>query len=290
MPDRSLELYLAQHYYSGPKSEAILNKYGDDGRKKKKKKKHTEGGDALTIKDDSSVWFGEEQEGDEDVAPEAVEVKEAPAPVATTKSQGWKNVREGEAVLPPTEAPPSAPREEQDTPAPPPIKAGLMSGAQLRAQREAREAAERAEREREAAEAAEAPPQETVYRDASGRKIDVEEEEARIREEHLRAEAKKKEREQWNQGLVQRREREAQRSELEAVQKEGVARYVFLLIQARKRRAYERRAERAHALGRPCGGLFDAALRPPCDAAAVHRPTASPQPLRHQAWVPLGRR
>ena len=42
----------------------------------------------------------------------------------------------------------------------------------------------------------------------------------------LQAERKKREREQWNQGLVQRREREEQRRELDRMQKEGVARYV----------------------------------------------------------------
>lgn len=256
MPDPSLERYLAQHYYSGPKSDAILKRYGEDGSKKKKRKKHTESGDALVIKDQSSVWFGEDPDTEdmEGVVPEAItEPEHTRKPERSTKSQGWVSVREAEpnAGISSKEPSPAVqeaspfekvPRtgtqettslnsmaEPVETPAPAPIKAGLMSGAQLRAQREAREAAERAEREREAAEAdADIPThQETVYRDASGRRIDPAEEEARIRQEHLSAEQKKREREQWNQGLVQRREREAKRRELESMQHEGVVRYVF---------------------------------------------------------------
>ncbi|WFC93693.1 Pre-mRNA-splicing factor cwc26 [Malassezia brasiliensis] len=216
MPDPSLEQYLAEHYYSGPKADAVLKRYGEDGKKKKKKRKHhTQNNDALIIKDDSAVWFGEEPEAEEaedDVVPEGI----PDAQYLQTSGQSAM-LMEMERV------------ESPISPAPPPIKAGLMSGAQLRAQREAREAAERAEREREAAEAAEKEDdipahQETVYRDASGRRIDLAEEEARIREEHLRAELKKREREQWNQGLVQRREREEKRRELDQMQKEGVAR------------------------------------------------------------------
>lgn len=269
MPDPSLEQYLAEHYYSGPKADAVLKRYGEDGKKKKKRKHRTESNDALIIKDDSAVWFGDEPEAEdaeEEVVPEAIpNAQYLQTSGRTSKPSGWVNVRQGEpqpATTHPSslgqsasgssegigmaaDAPKSAIQMETmhaelpATPAPVPIKAGLMSGAQLRAQREAREAAERAEREREAAEAAEneddiPPHQETVYRDASGRRIDLAEEEARIREEHLQAERKKREREQWNQGLVQRREREEQRRELDRMQKEGVARYVqYQLTQTR---------------------------------------------------------
>lgn len=263
MPDPLLEQYLAEHYYSGPKADAVLKRYGEDGKKKKKKRKHhTENNDALIIKDDSAVWFGDEPEAEEaedDVVAEAIpDSQYLQTSGSTSKPSGWVNVRQG-APQPTSNRPPSrdqptsgslegmgmatgvpetsmpkdmARAESPVSPAPAPIKAGLMSGAQLRAQREAREAAERAEREREAAEFAEKEDdipahQETVYRDASGRRIDLAEEEARIREEHLRAERKKREREQWNQGLVQRREREEQRRELDRMQKEGVARCVL---------------------------------------------------------------
>lgn len=269
MPDPSLEQYLAEHYYSGPKADAVLKRYGEDGKKKKKRKHRAESNDALVIKDDSAVWFGDEpetEEAAEEVVPEAIpDAQYLQTSGRTSKPSGWINVRQGEPQRTTTHSPSqgqaasgssegvgmatdvteSAPLtetmrvESPVTPAPAPIKAGLMSGAQLRAQREAREAAERAEREREAAEAAENEDnipahQETVYRDASGRRIDLAEEEARIREEHLRAERKKREREQWNQGLVQRREREEQRRELDRMQKEGVARCVlYLLTQSR---------------------------------------------------------
>lgn len=265
MPDPSLERYLAEHYYSGPKSEAILKRYGDDGgRKKKKRRKHAESTDTLTIRDENSVWFGEEpdaEDTDEAVVPETTaDMHSIPVQGGSMKSQGWVNLRASDPSAS------SAPRNEQATPddphmaepadttpdtlqqvqtahsdvhvvepprepEPPRVKAGLMTGAQLRAQREAREAAERAGQAREQAESAaaasdHAAQQETVYRDASGRRIDIAEEEARIREEQARIERKERERKQWNQGLVQRREREASRNELAAMQKEGVTRCV----------------------------------------------------------------
>ena len=103
-----------------------------------------------------------------------------------------------------------------------------MTREEIRAQREARRAAEQAQREQDSEE----PEQETVYRDEQGRRVNVAEEEARIRAEQEAEVAKEKERATWTQGLAQRREREAREAELRELRKEGVTRYVH----ANKRR------------------------------------------------------
>ena len=108
-------------------------------------------------------------------------------------------------------------------------QAGLMSREQLRAQREARKAAEKAAVELQGG-VTEQPiasdPQETVYRDALGRRINPAEEEAQWRAEEDSRKRKAAERAQWNRGLVQRRQEAEQRADLAQISTERVARYV----------------------------------------------------------------
>ena len=66
MRDPALERYLAQHYHSGPKAEALLERYGDgEKRKKKKRRKHDDGGGALTIKEDNNCLLYTSDAADE---------------------------------------------------------------------------------------------------------------------------------------------------------------------------------------------------------------------------------
>ncbi|KAL4398894.1 Pre-mRNA-splicing factor Cwc26 [Malassezia pachydermatis] len=237
MPDEKLQRYLAEHYYSGPKSEAVLEKYGDGKKKKKKRRADAEGTDprAVLIRDEGSLWFGETDEHDDaEAETEAVHVgpivqDTAPSSKQSQKS-GWTAIRK------PTSEAPSAP----DTPVPEATsqaatpemetrpKAGLMSREQLRAQREAREAAERAAAKEEAMQQDEQLPeaQQTVYRDAQGRRVNIEEEEERLKQEEQERLRKKEEQKQWNRGLVQRREEAEQRAMLDSARHEQLTKYV----------------------------------------------------------------
>ena len=103
-------------------------------------------------------------------------------------------------------------------------QAGLLSREQLRAQREARKAAEEAA-SREAPVAEPAVPQETVYRDAQGRRIDLQEEELRMREEEELRARKEAEKKEWNRGLVQRREEAQRLAMLQQASTDSVSRY-----------------------------------------------------------------
>ncbi|WFD20371.1 Pre-mRNA-splicing factor cwc26 [Malassezia caprae] len=218
MRDEKLQRYLAEHYYSGPKSEAVLARYGDGKKKKKKRAPDAPPvADAVTIRDPSSVWFGAEDEDDEEAPLPALPVQTETEPAASKSQQAaWTSVRAGQ--------PPDAPPAEAPAPAAKP-KAGLMTREQLKAQREAREAAERAAAEAEAPAEPASPPEETVYRDAQGRRINLEEEAARLQEEARERARMEQERAQWNRGLVQRRAEAEQRAELTAVQGERVTKY-----------------------------------------------------------------
>lgn len=189
------------------KQRYLAERYGDAGtssdvRRKKAKEKH----DDMMIRDEEHVWF----EHAADDAPPAVQ-ETAPR---TSQSSGWHAIR-----------PSTSEKQEPvpSSPAPRP-KAGLLSREQLRARREARKAAEEAASE--AAQAAEpAIPQETVYRDAQGRRIDIHEEESRMRQEEESRARKEVEKKEWNRGLVQRREESQRLAMLQQASTESVSRY-----------------------------------------------------------------
>lgn len=313
MRDEQLQRYLAEHYYSGAKSDAILAKYGD-AKKKKKKRSQAEtpsAADAMTIRDASSVYFGAADEEDEEMPEPTGPVVTESAPSSKSQHSGWTSVRAPAPVSEPKPVPEPAPApapasepvpEAASEPVPeaapetapetapktaPAPKAGLMTREQLRAQREAREASERA---MTPVDEPSAPPTETVYRDAQGRRIDMAEEEARLKAEEDERARKEQERSQWNRGLVQRRAEAQQRAELAAVQDEGVTKYVRQLTQVCGRCTVERITTRTGTLGRSRAWFSHKACEPTRDAAALRRSSATAQPLRNPAGLPMGRR
>lgn len=111
MPDPSVQAYLAQHYLSGPKADAILARHQQaqssssiDGEKKKKRRKkvHTTTNDdngsssALRMRDDDEDWKRSHaaDEDDEDDYRGAQVVKEAKR--QQFKKGGWANVGSSE--------------------------------------------------------------------------------------------------------------------------------------------------------------------------------------------------
>jgi len=99
MRDPALERYLAQHYHSGPKAEALLERYGDgEKRKKKKRRKHDDGGGALTIKEDNNLWFGGADASDDDVPAQhekGTDAGEAVIQGESSRAGGWTTLRDG---------------------------------------------------------------------------------------------------------------------------------------------------------------------------------------------------
>lgn len=212
-----LKSYLAEKYMSGPKAEAILAKVGPQKKKKKRKaatSTPTTGG--AIIRDEDAAW-GIEEKDEVDEAAEAVVAsdrgfkKRRVAP--KDEGSGWTTLQEG---IKREESPPPAADEQPvvvDNSAQEPFVGGLVAASQLKKVLPTKAEAQTTATAEEIARA-----QETVYRDATGKKIDTKAaraEAARLKREREEKEAQKME---WGKGLVQREEREKRRLELQKQQ------------------------------------------------------------------------
>ncbi|KAF8442480.1 Pre-mRNA-splicing factor of RES complex-domain-containing protein [Boletus edulis BED1] len=204
-----MHAYLAEKYMSGPKAEAIIARTAPK-KKKRKATNNATAGPSMFVDEDAG--FGDEasrrlREDDMDVAEAAVASDRSFKKRKTDDRSGWIRVQEGvkqeESPPPPEDEQPTVVEEQR------PFKGGLIRAEELRKQTKSH-----VKQDEEAQEALEAA-QETVYRDASGRKIDMKlarAEAARKKREKEEKDAKKME---WGKGLVQREEREKHRSQLE---------------------------------------------------------------------------
>lgn len=217
----NLKSYLAEKYMSGPKADAILARTAP---LKKKKRKAAAAPvppvSSANLRDEDGGWGAEDQEETEDVS-EAVVASDRGFKkrrvVLSEAGSGWSVVREGVKA----ESPPPA---EDEKPVvveePKGFMGGLMSASQLQKAMGKKDVTPSVTAE-EIAQA-----QETVYRDASGKKIDTKAaraEAARLKREREEKEAQKME---WGKGLVQREEKERERLELEKQRGRKFARHV----------------------------------------------------------------
>ena len=109
------------------------------------------------------------------------------------------------------------------------LKGGLQTSSQLKEQNAQRRAAVEAEREAaralKKAQEASGGGEETIYRDASGKKIDTKEAKAEL----ARAKRKEMEKEmakmEWGKGLVQREEREKRKKDIDDMANKPFARH-----------------------------------------------------------------
>lgn len=260
MPDPKLQAYLAQHYLSGPKADAILARSGggEDKKRKKRKKTSDSSSTSLRVQDDEDSWK-RTNEAEEDDAEAAAVVKERKGP--NFRQDGWSKVTPDGPVL--TEesdssASPANPHHQEAVPkdvahssetsaaaGPSKPRSGLRTKEEVRAERLAKEAAMKSEEkalaarrsarstgngsdddDEDAQQAAQQArlAQETVYRDETGRRIDVKSQDEAIRREAQMAQRKEAEKKHWNRGERQREEDRKRREELDKVKSEGVAR------------------------------------------------------------------
>ncbi|CAE6419287.1 unnamed protein product [Rhizoctonia solani] len=221
MSSSSMKAYLASKYMSGPKADAILA-HTNDKPKKKKRKVAADASTSTTpgfIHDDDGGWGREKKESDDEDVKEAQMASDRSFKKKTKSN--WALVQPGEGIsaeepTPKDEEPLVVEEDEQPT-----FRAGLMTADQMKKSLPKKKKPTKEEID----EAAAAAAQETVYRDASGRKIDTKAERAeaaRKKREREELEAKKME---WGKGLVQREEEEKRRLELEKEKTRGMARY-----------------------------------------------------------------
>lgn len=222
----SLKAYLAEKYMSGPKADAILSKVAPQ---KKKKRKATgtasSSSSGARIVDEDSGWVEQPQDETEDLEDAVIEKdrgfkKRKVDQKAMEASGGWAVVQEGieqeeERELE-DEKPLVVETEESKT-----FVGGLVTAKDLKKVLN-REPQERRE---DVTEEEVARMQETVYRDASGRKIDAKAERAeaaRLKRQREEREAKKME---WGKGMVQKDEEEQRRREIEKHKATAFARH-----------------------------------------------------------------
>jgi pre-mRNA-splicing factor CWC26 len=235
--------FLVCSYMSGAKADAILARSGDKKKKRKRKddnstNAYASGSGIRLAEEGEDGWGVQEDVKDEDEGPGELDLSfrrstcphsprlhffpAAPIAVVETSKEtfipanksSWTTVHSG-TTPPPEEDVPQDERpllvSTEDDPAPPVRRGGLRTAAQLRAEEEANaaeEAARRANANTEEDQEAERLAQETVYRDGSGKKVDMKAEKAeerRRKKERDEREAKKLE---WGKGVVQRGEKE----------------------------------------------------------------------------------
>ncbi len=218
----SIQAYLAEKYMSGVKADAILSR---TTQKKKKKRKPELGSTPAsgTIVDEDAGWGGAiiSVEVDEDDSTEAVIASDRAFKKRRTElgegGSGWATIRE------PT--PPPAADEQPvvvSTEGDEPFRGGLMTKTQLRSRLPSAQGRQ-LEEEKDATTLAAA--QQTVYRDASGRKIDMKLEEAEAARKKREREEREAQKMEWGKGLVQRDEAERRKEEEERIRQRGFARY-----------------------------------------------------------------
>lgn len=220
----SMKAYLAAKYMSGPKADAILSRTTDGAPKKKKRKTaHASSSTSVSasfIKDDDILgWDSVLKEQEEDDSTEAVVASDRGFKKKQPKEgdAGWATVREGEKKddedVPMDERPQVVDEDK-------PFRGGLMSAEQLRKTfKKNTQATELTQEEIAAA-------QETIYRDASGRKVDLEAERAEAARKKREKEEKERKKMEWGKGLVQREELEKRKQEQEKLKGRGFARTV----------------------------------------------------------------
>lgn len=211
----SMKAYLAAKYMSGPKADAILAKSSTSGKKKKRKAPGSAPAGSAMIKDeDLAGWEAVTQEVEEDEVADAVVAADRGFKKRQKRDEesGWATVREPTPPPPEDEQPQVV--EEESTP----FKGGLLTSAQLK--KTLPKKTHKVELTQEEIEAA----QETIYRDASGRKVDMAAERAEAARRKREREEKEAAKMEWGKGLVQRDEAEKRRKEQEAMRAAPFAR------------------------------------------------------------------
>ena len=219
----AMQAYLAEKYMSGPKADAILARTAPKKKKKRKAEQQASGSGPAMIIDTDGGWGDEAKDEEADDVAEAVIEKDRGfkkrrmAAAEGEGGSGWTTVQPGiQDEEPPADEQPTVVEEGSSTP----FSGGLLTAAQLRKAlpKSTDKVQEVSKEEIEAA-------QETVYRDASGRKIDQKAAKAEAARKKREREEREAQRMEWGKGLVQREEQEKRKLEMEKNKTKGFARY-----------------------------------------------------------------
>jgi pre-mRNA-splicing factor CWC26 len=210
-----MQAYLAAKYMSGPKAAAILAKSTTTGKKKKRKAAGSASAGPSMIKDDDVLgWDAVRQDVDDDETVDAVVAEDRGFKKRQKRDEGsgWATIRE------PT-PPPLEDEKPQIVEESTPFKGGLLTADQLK-KTLPKKTVQKGELTKEEIDAA----QETVYRDASGRKLDMAAERAEAARRKREKEEKEAAKMEWGKGLVQRDEAEQRKKEQDVMRAAPFAR------------------------------------------------------------------
>ena len=314
----SMQAYLAEKYMSGPKADAILSRTAP---KKKKKRKPgdagpTSGGASSMIVDDDAGWGDAApptaiEDGDD--AADAVVASDRAFKKRRTESgdadgdapgSGWTTVREPTPPLAADEQPVVVEMTEEEAP-PSAFRGGLLTKNDLRARLPTGQN-RRKDDDDEDPEAV-AAAQETVYRDASGKKLDMKLERAEAARKKREREEREAQKMEWGKGLVQREDAEKRRREEERIRLNGFTRFADDKELNRAQKDQERWNDPAAAFMTVRDSPFLESLaflrfsfvlilvlsarthlekenKGPSETRILWS-TASPEPVRTQAWI-----
>lgn len=215
----SLKAYLAEKYMSGPKAEAILAKVGPQKKKKRKVTTAAASSSAASggarIVDEDGGWVEQPQEEEaEDLEDAVVEKdrgfkKRKVDQKALEAAGGWAVIQERIEQEEERELEDEKPQIVET------FVGGLVAAKDLKKVLNRKPEERQKGRSEGVSEEEVARMQETVHRDASGRRIDTKAERAeaaRLKREREEQEAKKME---WGKGLVQKDEEEKRKREIE---------------------------------------------------------------------------
>lgn len=221
----NLKTYLAEKYMSGAKAEAILSKAAPLKKKKRKAKETVQpqaGG--TMIRDEDGGW-GEVPmvEDEDDEFSQAVVEKDRgfkKRKVADAAAEpSWITVQEGDQKV--KEESPAPDEKPMVVDAPAPFVGGLVRPDQLKKIMPQNNVTSTDDLTAEEI----ARAQETVYRDASGKKIDTKAARANAARLKRLQEEKEAQKMEWGKGLVQKEEAEKRRKELEKNRTSAFARH-----------------------------------------------------------------
>jgi len=207
---------------SGPKADAILAR---TTHKKKKRKAGTSTPSTSTsgscIRDEDAGWLDHQPQDDDDDIKDAVVEKDRGFKRrkvdGDVNDSGWATIQEGIKDESPPPAADEQPQvvgdiEEQ------PLKGGLLSKAQLRKTLGPKPTTKTQQEDDRTA-------QETIYRDASGRKIDMKAAKAEASRKKREMEEKEARKMEWGRGLAQKEEQEKTKTMMEKERGKGFARH-----------------------------------------------------------------
>ncbi|KAL7311295.1 Pre-mRNA-splicing factor cwc26 [Mucor circinelloides] len=219
--DAATKAYIASKYLGGGSSS-------DEKKKKKRKKTHTTNNIGIIDEEDMSWETAADTQIEERNRKQEQEKLEQEAiqnagGVFRGTTANWETIQGGEEQEEKEDEQPQVVQEDRAPRMSNGQRAGVLTKAQIKAEAEKAKSLEKEAMERLSKQ--EAHDADTVYRDATGKKVDPKvkrAEEARRRKEQIEKEARKME---WGKGLVQRREAEDERRRLEEEKHKPMARY-----------------------------------------------------------------